>query len=191
MTTALSILIPSIPSRLDKLSNVMKLYSEYIMKYNLHPLVEIVSIVDNRKRSIGQKRNDLVDIAKGQYWVMSDEDDQLTERYFELILPNINLQPDVITYLQSARINDDKSIVKFGLKNINEDFIPNGTTNRPAWHCCTWRTAAVREARFADKNWGEDDLFQRTANELAQVEIHIPEVCHVYEHDSNLTTACQ
>lgn len=186
----LSILIPSIPERIDKLKQVIALYESYIQKYDLN--VQIVSFIDNKKITIGEKRNALVSLAQGMYFVMSDEDDQLTEKYFELIRGYIDQLPDVITYQQSARINDQKTIVEFGLGNTNEDFNPDGITKRKAWHCCTWRKEAVKDARFdSTLNWGEDDLFATTANRLAKTWVHIPEICHIYEHDSHLTTAFQ
>lgn len=187
----LSILIPSIPERMGQLRQTIERYQSYIDKYANTEFVQIVSVVDNKKVSIGEKRNALVKLAAGDYWVMSDDDDSLTESYFFHLSGMMISGCDVITYLQSARINEDKSTVKFGLKNINEQLVKDGITNRPAWHCCTWRKNAIKEARFAPTNWGEDDLFQRTANELAKTEYHIPEICHVYEHDSNLTTAFQ
>lgn len=188
----ISILIPSIPQRLDKLSHVINEYERCISKYQLD--AEIISLVDNKRMTIGEKRNNLVSLAKGQFWVMSDEDDFLTDAYFSEMKTAIMFghNPDVFTYLQSARINEDRSTVKFGLKNINEEFIKDGITNRPAWHCCTWRKEAVKDARFdSSLSWGEDDLFQRVANQLAKTEIHIPEICHIYEHDSHLTAAFQ
>lgn len=186
----ISILIPSIPQRLDRLKELIQKYEAYISRYQVD--AEIISLIDTKRMSVGEKRNALVDLAKGQYWVMSDDDDELTESYFGLIYKArySGPDPDVITYLQSARINEDRSTVKFGLKNVNEELVKDGITNRPAWHCCTWRKEAVKDARFdSTLNWGEDDLFQRTANQLAKTEIHIPEICHIYEHDSNLTAA--
>lgn len=191
----ISILIPSIPQRIDRLKELIAKYESYISLYNLD--AEIISLIDNKRMTIGAKRNALVDLARGSYWVMSDEDDELTEVYFSQI-NKINevyyegSSIDVVTYLQSARINEDQSTVKFGLKNINEELVKDGITNRPAWHCCTWRKEAVKDARFdSSLNWGEDDLFQRVANQLAKTEIHIPEICHIYAHDSHLTAAFQ
>jgi glycosyltransferase involved in cell wall biosynthesis len=187
----LSILIPSIPERIDQLKAVIEKYQSYIDKYDLNNGVQIISFIDNKKITIGEKRNMLVSMAAGKYWVMSDEDDQLTEMYFQYFKCLLGKDVDVITYLQSAQINDDKSTVEFGLNNVNEDLIPNGITKRMAWHCCTWRKEAVKEARFAPINWGEDDLFARTANELAKTSYHFPEVCHIYRHDSTKTAAFQ
>lgn len=184
----LSILIASIPQRIESLTVSIQRYELWAYKYELD--IHVISLLDNKIMSIGEKRNLLVEISKLDYWVMTDDDDQLQEKYFELIGSAMKQFPDVITYNQSARINEDKTIIEFGLKNENQGFVKNGITKRPAWYCCTWRKQAVKDARFdSSLNWGEDDLFSRTANHLAKTSIHIPEICHDYQHDSHLTTA--
>lgn len=185
----ISILIPSIPQRLDRLKELIVKYESYISLYNVD--AEIISVVDNKKMSIGEKRNALVDLSRGDYWVMTDDDlDELTEKYFALVPETCIV--DVVTYLQLARINHQSTTVEFGLRNINEDFIPDGVTKRKAWHCCTWKKEKIRDARFNSyKNWGEDSFFADIANELADNTIHIPEICHIYQHDSKTTAAFQ
>lgn len=187
----LSILIPAIPDRLEKLKDLINLYEFFIKLYKLEGDVEIVSIVDNRKRSIGRKRNDLIEIAQGHYFVISDDDDRLTQLYFELIKKACETGVDVITYLQEARINDDRTLVRFGLKNENQEFKTNSITLRPAWHCCTWKRDFIlaHDIQFPEINYGEDEPFARLANERAQTSHHIDAVCHVYVHDSTKTAA--
>lgn len=186
----LSILIPSIPERLMNLHGLITVYESYIEKYNLNGVVELLSICDNKKRSIGRKRSDLVTLAEGRYWVMTDDDsDYLTEKYFEHIKSRIDLNVDVITYKQFARINAEYTFVDFGLKRPIQDFVNMGVTQRPAWHCCTWKRELVKDIKFGDSNYGEDHEFAIVANELAQTESHINEVCHVYQHDSLKTAA--
>lgn len=185
----LSILIPSIPERLEQLSKVMLNYSLLIEKYNLTGAVELLSICDNKTRSIGKKRSDLITIAQGEYIVISDDDDRLTEKYFEHIMDRMNIGVDVITYKQFARINNEYSFVDFGLNRSIQDFVHIGITQRPAWHCCTWKREVVKDVQFEDINWGEDHNWAIRANELAKTESHINEICHIYEHDSHLTAA--
>lgn len=186
----LSILIPSIPERLDSLKEKFAYYESMITKYNLTGEVELLSLCDNKKRSIGQKRTDLFALAKGRYVVMTDDDlDRLTRKYFENIRAAIEKGPDVITYYQFARINDDYTFVNFGLGYENQYQNHMGVTLRPAWHCCTWKRDVVKDIKFGDSNYGEDDYFQREANKAARTEYKINDVCHIYEHDSDKTAA--
>lgn len=187
----LSVLVPSIPERLIELYNLLKTYQSYIDKYNLTEQVELLSICDNKKRTIGKKRSDLIAMSQGRYIVISDDDDQLCEKYFELIASEIEKGSDVITYDQLARINHEYSIVQFRHNNPVEDFNKSGITKRPAWHCCTWRREVVMDIKFDDLMWGEDHNFQAMANEAAKTTSHIPEICHIYEHDSHKTASFQ
>lgn len=163
-------------------------YQLLMDKYQI--IGEVISLCDNKQRSIGQKRTDLIGLATGKYIVMTDDDkDRLTRRYFENIEKAMDSDSDVITYFQFARINEDYTFVDFGLNYPNEYQKHMGHTKRPAWHCCTWKREVVKDIKFADINYGEDDLFSRLANERAKTEFKIPHICHVYEHDSHLTAA--
>lgn len=185
----LSILIPSIPERLDQLKAVIAFYESMIEKHNLTGQVELLSFCDNKKRSIGQKRTDLISLAKGEYVVMSDEDDRLTRKYFERIAEAIESKCDVIVYYQFARINDLYTFVDFGRNFPVQYEVPMGVTLRPAWHCCTWRRSIVKDIKFGDTNYGEDHEWAMAANDIAKSEYRIAEVCHIYEHDSHLSAA--
>lgn len=185
----LSILIPSIPKRLDQLKATLAFYESMIEKYNLNGEVELISICDNKMRSIGRKRSDLIAMAQGEYIVISDDDDRLTRKYFERIMPAIELGADVITYFQFARINDDYTFVSFGLRNPSDYQVHIGITRRPAWHCCTWRRVVIKDLKFGDMNWGEDHEWAVAANAVAETEHHITDICHIYEHDSDKTAA--
>lgn len=187
----LSVLVPSIPERLIELYNLLKTYQSYIDKYNLAEQVELLSICDNKKRTIGKKRSDLIAMAQGAYIVISDDDDQLTECYFMFIRSEIEKGADVITYDQLARINHEYSIVRFGHNNPIEDFNKSGITLRPAWHCCTWKREVVENIKFDNIMWGEDSPWALMANKAAQTTSHIPEICHIYEHDAHLTASFQ
>lgn len=187
----LSILIPAIPERLDKLKTLIGVYEEYIKMYGLTGQVEVLAVVDNKQRSIGAKCNSLLAIADGYYVVRSDDDDRLTQAYFKNIAYACAQNVDVITYLQEARINEDRTTVRFGLWYPNQEFQKDGITLRPAWHCCTWKREFIdiNGIWFDNLNYAEDEPFARLANERAKTSHHIPEVCHVYTHDSTQTAS--
>lgn len=187
----LSILVPCITDRITMLRSTLTDYENFIDKYQLRNFVEIVSIIDNKERSVGQKRNDHVSIAQGDYLVISDDDDFLKEVYFDTIKGACERNVDVITYFQMARINHEFSIVDFRHNNENQFFVKNGITKRRAWHCCTWRREVVKDIKFPLINWGEDEPWSIEANQAAKTSFHIDEVCHIYEHDSHLTASFQ
>ena len=83
MKTQLSILTPTIPGREKQLLEL----TEKIQKQIGDLPVEHLSLCDNRKRSIGAKRQSLVDIAQGKYIAFCDDDDDISDDYVEETLP--------------------------------------------------------------------------------------------------------
>jgi glycosyltransferase involved in cell wall biosynthesis len=177
----LSILTPSIPSRLSQVGKLAE-------KFN-HPDVEHLIFCDNRKRSIGAKRQALVDIARGQYIAFVDDDDDVTPEYIPQLLKAIEQKPDVITFQQKAIYNGLISTVHFRLKNQDSNFNPGGITERGAWHVCAWRRDLVDGCMFSESNYGEDLVWCNQARLRVSSEIHIPKILHRYTHDAGTTAA--
>ena len=51
--------------------------------------VELLVLIDNKKRTLGAKRNEMIGLAKGEYVVFIDDDDLVSEDYVESILEAI------------------------------------------------------------------------------------------------------
>lgn len=80
----LSILIPSLKSRADKLNSLKQ------RLYKLTPKdTEILFNIDNGEKTIGQKRNELLQAARGEYVAFIDDDDNITDDYFPMIFKGI------------------------------------------------------------------------------------------------------
>jgi hypothetical protein len=68
-----------------------------ILKQQKTDEVEILINCDNGEKSIGQKRNELLEQATGLYCAFIDDDDRVSDNYIPLILERINKsEPDVI-----------------------------------------------------------------------------------------------
>ena len=64
----LSILIPCIPSRFDKAKNLISKLQENIADKK----IEVLCLIDNKVKSIGEKRDDLVQVSNGKYFMFLD-----------------------------------------------------------------------------------------------------------------------
>ncbi len=92
--TRLSILIPSIPSRFER---AIKLYNEILaMCEGLD--IEVLMLTDNKKRTIGEKREALKNLSKGKYFMFVDDDDSLLS--IKEIYEATEKDVDVITFWQ-------------------------------------------------------------------------------------------
>lgn len=174
----LSILVPTVTERAEQRDALL---AKLLKQADGKP-VEILSLIDNRKRSIGLKRQSLVDIARGEYITFCDDDDDVSEDYVDLILAEIAIGADLITFEQQAIWNNTHSHVVFGLNHKDEPFANGGTTKRAPWHVCVWRRDKVAECKFLDANWGEDYVWSLQARRKVRDATHIPKIIHFYTH---------
>jgi glycosyltransferase involved in cell wall biosynthesis len=181
----LSILTPTIPNRESQL----KALSEKLAKQIGDLPVEHLILSDNRKRSIGEKRQSLVDIANGEYIAFCDDDDDVSDNYVSELLKAIETKADVITFNQKAIYNGLKSEVHFGIKNQDGQFNPGGITLRGPWHVCAWNRQKVKGCVFGFSNYGEDLVWSHQARKRIKTGHHINKVLHTYIHDAATTAA--
>ena len=85
----LSILILSIPSRFDKLNNLLQILDSQIT----NDRVEVLTLVDNKSFHIYEKRNELLDMSRGKYTCFLDDDDSVSDDYVPTILNSIDNNP--------------------------------------------------------------------------------------------------
>jgi len=182
----LSILTPSVPSRRDKLAALCDKIEHQISDLPVEHLV----LLDNKRRSVGLKRDALLRAARGKYVAFVDDDDDIAEDYVAEILRAASESPDVITFNQDAFVNGENSTVEFRLGNPNEPFTPGGATLRNAWHVCAWRRSLAVCSNFPDNSYGEDWEFAARLCAMPRLrEVHIPRVLHIYRHSADSTEA--
>jgi glycosyltransferase involved in cell wall biosynthesis len=190
----LSILTPTIPERCYQ-SERFEAFSDagnlaYKIENQIGSLpVEHLLLCDNKSRSIGAKRQALLDIARGQYIAFVDDDDDISNDYVQAILAGIATGADVITFHQRAIYNGLESEVHFNAANHDEPFTPGRITKRAPWHVCAWRRDLVAECVFGESNYGEDLVWARQARRRIRTAHHIPRILHTYRHDASTTAA--
>ena len=186
----LSILIITIPERKDSFLYLLN----KLEKQTKDQSVEVLALMDNRKRSIGEKRQNLFDIAKGDYVCMLDDDDDIDNQFIELTLRAIEKDKDVITFDQLATIDGSPFIVSFGLVNQNEQAQINDDKHyddikRKPFHMCLWKREVVKECKYPFKNYGEDAEWVDCACSKAKTEYHINQILHFYKFSTSGSTS--
>jgi hypothetical protein len=189
MKPILSILTPTIPGREKQLHALQTRIEAQSSGRKISGQVEHLILSDNRTRSIGAKRQALLDIARGQYIAFVDDDDDIADRYVEELLTAAASGADVITFLQGATYNGQQSVVDFGINNQDEPFKPGGITLRAPWHVCAWKRERVDECLFGESNYGEDKIWCLQARQRIKTGLHIPKILHFYRHDAATTAA--
>lgn len=189
---ALSILIPSIPLRIKKFTAIFDKINLQAKDRN----VEVLGLFDNKRRSIGLKRDALMQMSRGEYVCFVDDDDDVSADYIVKLLQGIEQKPDVITFKQHSYYDQTHCIVNFDLHNsVNEPFKPVNlgenpyTIKRRPFHVCGFRGDIARRYRFPDLMYGEDwDWCVQALNDV-KTQVHIDEVLHIYKFDTEITEA--
>lgn len=183
----LSILIPTVPQRSHQLSGLIARLQSLSGD---SPDVEILAFSDNRRRTVGAKRQALLDLARGRYVAFVDDDDEVADCYFSELLPRCAADASVITFEQIASIDGVAGRIIFDANcRSDEPWRPNGVARRRPWHVCAWRSDFARLGVFTEINYGEDAAWVAQVAPFAKSYLHIPKVLHYYRHSSDSTLA--
>lgn len=192
----LSILIPTIPERLNKRIDLQVMLQRQIDFINeTHPtLGKIEVLIDNDKKfiyggkTVGQKRNDLVQRANGKYLCFLDDDDEVPFNYIETILRAALMSPDIITFNSLFKCDTYWTLIDMSIQNENEESTPERIVKRNAWHICPMKSEIVKKYSFPNKNNAEDWEWMKQVLTEIKTEIKLNTILHQYNH-SNLISA--
>ena len=196
-----SVLILSIPSRNESLMAAMKQLQEQADATGQGKAVEILVLLDNRSKSIAEKRNDLLQAARGKYIAFLDDDDAISKEYMSKILAAIDEYDgvDCISFNQWCTINGEPMNVEFGIGNPHghlwrdeDGFL--GDIKRPPYHMCVWRREIAQSEAFnpvygANGQSSEDIDWLMRLYPKVQTEHHIPDALHGYIYNSQTTAS--
>jgi glycosyltransferase involved in cell wall biosynthesis len=180
----LSVLILTLPTRIDSYSNLIKRLNKQVLYNNLIDTVQILTFCDTKEISVGEKRNILLNKSCGKYVCFIDDDDVISDDYLIKLISGINSGADVVTFCgdyveNTLRTPFSISMVHRG--NYNE---PNIFYRLPN-HLCPVKREIALSSLFTDKNFGEDSDYAERINKQIKNEFHIQEKLYFYMYDSN------
>jgi glycosyltransferase involved in cell wall biosynthesis len=175
----LSILICSVPERFPELKKIFK----ELNKQAQNKKVEILVLMDNRKRSIGEKRQNLIQVANGDYICQIDDDDRVSPDFIDSLLLAIKENPNVdcINYIVNVSLN--KGPYKpcyYSIKNTYEN-LPDRYNRLPNTRCCIRKEIAL-QCPIKNIEFGEDDEWAKRLLPLLTTEVNIDKVLYYYDY---------
>jgi len=186
----LSILVPTVPSRIDYFyPKIMKELLKQSKKYNN---IEIISFFDNKKRTIGKKRDEMLKLAQGKYVTFIDDDDRISKNYIDEIMYAIITTDNVdcIVYNVICCVNNShiKKLCKYGIEFEYGD-INNGKEwrGKPA-HTMIWKSSIAKKHSYSDKQNGEDMDWVKRAYLDIKTQHRIDKVLYYYDANYNTTS---
>jgi glycosyltransferase involved in cell wall biosynthesis len=175
----LSVLIPSVPERFRKLQTV------YINLLNQSEgkSVEIIVLLENKKRTTGAKRNTLVEQAQGQYVVFVDDDDDVEPNYISELYTCIQQNPnadcivfDVGVYSHNIFNRTCKYGKEYEHTHDNQFFY-----RKPNHLMCFAKKLAI-QYKFKDISLGEDTAWANEISPAIKSQIRINKVLYKYKY---------
>jgi glycosyltransferase involved in cell wall biosynthesis len=193
----LSILIPSLFERGGSLANLLVEIHEQIEVVNCHyadQTVEVLVSIDGGAATVGEKRNQLLRAASGDYIAFVDDDDWISRNYVDELLHAIDdgekwdAQPDIITFevefldLQTKA----RKIIVQSLKYVDErQDLGKQREGAPPSHIACWRSEVALCNEFPPISYAEDWLwwYPLLKSGIVKSEYHIDWPLYRYRFD--------
>ena len=192
----LSILICSIPRRLEMLETLINGPLRFAQQ---HRHVEVLWLGDNKRRSIGAKRNALLSIAQGDFFAFIDDDDDVEQDYLPSILAAIEDNPDAdCIVFDTITYNGDTGTKK--RNKVGKEYGRTETADLvtcPPTHTMVWRTSLIAPVQdcgknilrheFKDISQGEDVDWVDRVVPLIKKQVRIDKVLYHYHYDRKVS----
>lgn len=170
----LSILLCTIPRRVgDFLPELVKELDKQAKGRD----VEVIYLGDNKKRSVGEKRNNLLSLAKGDYVSFIDDDDWISEDYVDSLLEGIEKKVDVVCF--EVLYMPKKKRVVYDAKFVRDRENSKYFERLPNHIMCIKRSLALGIG-FENMSFGEDALFAKKLKRRLSTQAMIKKVLYYY-----------
>lgn len=181
----LSILICTLESRKKLFDKLFYGLVEQTKNFgnDVHVLIEC----DNGEKSIGEKRNELLERATGEYLVMIDDDDEIPNDYVDLLMKAVESGCDCAS-LRGKYYIDGKfeGIFEHSIKYAEWKTNNNGAEvrfERFPNHLNLIKSSIAKQFRYPEKNFGEDFDWSTKVHKsgLIKTEYYISEILYQYK----------
>jgi glycosyltransferase involved in cell wall biosynthesis len=151
----LSILIPTLTERVFYLDKLLKQLNKQIEFCNAKDNVEILINSDNREKTTGLKRNELLKIAKGEYVWFIDDDDELYPGAINAVLEAAKKKPDCMA-INGTMTTNGRNEERWFIAINNSYEKRNGVYYRYPNHITPIKRELATKIKFPNKTLGED-----------------------------------
>jgi glycosyltransferase involved in cell wall biosynthesis len=185
----LSILVPTVPSRIELF--YPKLIKNLVNQIKNYKDIELISFFDNKKRTIGKKRSEMLNLAQGEYVVFIDDDDRIADDYISSIMEALYTNPntDCVVFDTICCVNGgNKKLCKYGIEFEYGDIL-NGTEwrGKPS-HTMVYKSSIAKKHIFKDLQNGEDYDWVKRAHLDISIQTRINKVLYYYDAEYNTTS---
>lgn len=188
----LSILIPSVAERrntfLPKSLDMLYGQLEKLPK-EIQEQVEIIYLIDNKTIMLGDKRNLMIDMAKGEYIVFVDCDDRIEPDYIETLYEATKTNADSIVFLASVSLNGETPKICRYSKDYPNDYNTATEYHRLPNHICCIKREVSKRVSFPSLKRAEDAGYAKLLKPHLKTEHKIDRVLYHYDYNDMTTVA--
>lgn len=186
----LSILIPTLSSRSEQCLTLVDKLLDQVERGNYIGLVEVVTLYDSGEKPTGQKRNELIQMAKGDYVCFVDDDDEVSANYIDLIMEGIAHEPDCCSLKGVYTVDGNNPEVfehslKYNAWRTNDTGVPK--YERYPNHLNVVKKSIANQVKFPEIVFGEDKAWSDEVHSLGLIkdEYYIDNVLYHYKFVTN------
>ena len=186
--TVLSIVMVTVPDREQAFNKLKSKIDQQIKLANkIHPTLGNVEIVEvntprfPKGKTIGEKRQEGLDKAQGEYVCWLDDDDDVSPDYIETLLRLAYAGGDVLTFSSLSRFDNFWCVVQMSLDNQTDEQVKPGIVKRRPWHVCPFKRSLLEGIQFPAKNWDEDSVFILEALKRCNRQANTEAIIHEYK----------
>lgn len=175
----LSILVCTIPERFDEFNTLLRKLK--LLSFNLG--VEILH--DNAPKgtkTIGGKRNDLINKSVGEYVCFVDDDDDISDDYFTEILKAIESKPDCVGFEIACNMEGKKVNAASSIKYDWSDNIDGYRYVRSIYHKTPVKREIALKCMFPDISYAEDYEYSQRLKPHLKNEVFINKPLYFYNY---------
>jgi len=185
----LSILIPGLIGREDSRASLVSKLRKQARELGVFKEVQIIVNIDDGSKTIGAKRNELLEAARGKYLCFIDDDDEVSQTYLEDVFEGINYGADCCS-LRGVITWDgiDPEVFEHSIK-----YGAYATTTNPIKyerypnHLNVIKSEIAKQFKFPETDHGEDTNWATQIHEsgLIKMEHYIDRVMYHYQYKTN------
>ncbi len=171
----LSLLVCSLESRHRELRRL-----KTCLTPQLTDAVELLVNMDRGRKTIGRKRNELLEQASGDYIAFIDDDDLVADDYVEKVLTAVSSEPDCCGMEGIVTFNGENPRRFIHSLRYREWFERDGVYYRNPNHLSPVKRELARQIGFPEKNYWEDRDYSARLLPLLNREIYIEGPIYFY-----------
>lgn len=176
----LSILICHIPSRKTELDKLLNVLTPQIVR-----LTNDVEMIINSDTTItvGEKRNQLIQSARGEYVSFVDDDDLVSADYVDKILNALETEPDCVGIEGLMQYKELKTefVFKHSIQYAGWYSGPDAFYRTPN-HLNPVKRSIMLQVRFPELNRGEDIRHSKLLRKYLKTEVYVEGPIYFYQY---------